>query len=248
MLSMDHLTSWINNRQLLSQIDPTDLNAVKDDIISNVFGGFDEMLKLILTKYNTLSLCQHHALETTLLTKQKGDVFDNYRKSEDRTISIANISDDCLSHICTFLDTQDRFIMQQSCRLFTVISRRESSFTSNSYFQYKGLHKITPNKQLLIDKLLSDDNIENIGAIQQIARYLKGIVSEKRYLHDIKGYSKSMSNIIRNIITNNILIDPSCLDLLIHELQPQNHEGNLLLPTAAKVLFVHFYLKILIRI
>ena len=59
MLSMDHLTSWINNQQLLSQIEPTDLEAVKDDIILNVFGGFDELLKLILNKYNTLSLLQH---------------------------------------------------------------------------------------------------------------------------------------------------------------------------------------------
>ena len=82
MLSMDHLTSWINNRQLLSQIEPVDLEAVKDDIILNVFGGFDELLKLILNKYNTLSLLQHHTLYTTLLTKYRGDIFDNYRQNE----------------------------------------------------------------------------------------------------------------------------------------------------------------------
>ena len=219
---------------------------------------------MILNKYNTLSLLQHHTLYTTLLTKYKGDIFDNYRQTQSNvTLSprsrdlhsiaiqtktkpystcIANISDDCLSHICTFLDPQSRFIMQQSCRLFTVISRRESSFTTGYTFQYKGFFKITPNKQLLIDKLLSDDNSMNLMAIQEIAHFTQlsniNLPIFTPYYRDIQSYSHDMPNIIRTIITKNVLNDPSCLDLLIYELHPQNHggNGNLLLSTAAKVL------------
>ena len=89
---MDSFSIWINNNQLIDLIGLNDLKDLQTDIIDAVFGGFKNMLRLLIKNYNKMSYEMNHKLYNTLLTKHDGgDIYDNYKN--ENSISIAKGAD-----------------------------------------------------------------------------------------------------------------------------------------------------------
>eukprot|EP01084_Bolivina_argentea_P281267 481211_1 len=219
---MDNFTTWINNNQLLNELSSNDLNQLQHIIIENVFGGFKNMLKHMMKDYTTLSLMKHNQLYNILLTKHDGAIYDNYRQKNDQ-LCIADVSDDCLLYIMQFLNSNNRFTIQQTCRLFAVLSRQESSFISNF-----ACYQIIPYKTKIIEGLLSDNKQQQLDSIQLLE------TAPQNFYFDIKNYSNAFSIKIKNIITNNLLNNESCSKLFILELN--HYFDKTLLPFAAIIL------------
>ena len=90
---MDYLTAWINNNQLIDRIGEEDLQNIQDDIIKNVFGGFKNMLQMVMADKNKMTYPMHDKLYNILQTEYGGiDFYDNYT-SNTRGSAI---------HICDF--------------------------------------------------------------------------------------------------------------------------------------------------
>ena len=219
---MDHLSAWINNNQLLDRIDSKEFNSLQDIIIGDVFGGFDKMLKCLMKNHKQLSLGTHCKLYNVLLTKHDSDIYDNYKSytstnsKQSKSLCIADVSDDCLTYIMKFLADPDLFSIQRTCRLFAIISRNETIF-GDEYFQSDLRdpfaddprimnYNITPNKTGIVTGLLSDNIEAKQKSMRQLVQMTKHIDTHS-YFDITKNYSTTLTNKLRNEITENILID-----------------------------------------
>ena len=129
----DHVSIWLSNRQLLEHID---IEQQQEFIIENVFGGFENILKILMRHKNALSLKQHIKLQQALTPKcNNPDICNNYQsnQSDNNKLCIGDIPNDCLSHIITFLKHQNKVTMQKTCRLFAILARQNKHLLSYVY-------------------------------------------------------------------------------------------------------------------
>eukprot|EP01084_Bolivina_argentea_P129368 228485_1 len=225
---MDQLSVWINNKQLLDMVTSKELESVQCRIIEEVFGGFDKMLQSLMHNYNQMTMQKHLSLYNILLTKHNGDIYDNY-KTNKRELCITDISDDCWTYIMKFMNHNDMYSVQQTCRLFAVVSRNETIFGHpNSYFSssvadlfesYPAFttYNITPNKIAIINGLLSNEETSKLKSI----KYISAFITNKHYgfYSDVKNYSQSLQKIIETHIVNNITTDENCIEIFNFELK-----------------------------
>eukprot|EP01084_Bolivina_argentea_P129367 228484_1 len=183
---MDHLSVWMNNKQLLAMITSKELELIQCRIIDEVFGGFNQMLQCLMNNSKQMTLQKHFLLYNILLSKHNGDIYSNYKinKFTNSKLCVTDISDDCWMYIMKFLNDNDMYSIQQTCRLFAVISRNETIFGStNKYFTSTDFsiprcmkYNITPNKIAIINGLLSNNNTAKLKSIQ----YLSIFVTKKK--------------------------------------------------------------------
>ena len=243
---MDHLTVWINNHQLLDRIDNNDLQSIQDVIIQNVFGGFDKLLLDLMKNYKQLSLEKQLKIYNILLTKHDEDMYDNYKsmtKGNNNKLCIFDVSDDCLIHIMKFLNDNDIYAVQQTSRLFAIISRNESIFDTTAYDEYFSAegydpfgfddprcinYSITPNKQLIINGVLSNDAKKKQSSINHLATMIR--CGDGKFLSHIKHHSKSLQLQLQNDILQNILIEKDYLTIFIYDFEktPNKHSLSIL--------------------
>ena len=95
---MDHLSAWIDNKQLMNQISNQSLLGLQNDIIQYVFGGFDEMLNQYFIKYPVL---RHKKLNQISSNKLDVEMYHNDEQNkenenkEEKKLHIFDIPNDC---------------------------------------------------------------------------------------------------------------------------------------------------------
>ena len=164
----DRLTLWIQNKQLIESIKKNnkEIESLQQDIIRNVFGNFQKLLQFLLRNVITLTIEKHQLLHNTLTNH----VIDDNDIDKNSKSLIATLPNDLLSYTMKFLEQNDRYIIQQCCRLFAITARKESSV--NTIYLDLPLMGITPYISTIIDGIQSDDNNLNLKSLQLYKTYM----------------------------------------------------------------------------
>ena len=163
---MDCISTWIQNRQFLDQIDDNKLDGMRDEIIDVMFASTKSLLEY----------CIHHVFNDMQQTKLNQILM----KLVDPVVNGNNLSltclpDDCLSHTMSFLSIYEKGTIQHCCRSLLITARKPSSccdpnnIESNLYgligyrIYHKGMEKL----------VLSDTTEDNIDAITLFNEHIK---------------------------------------------------------------------------
>eukprot|EP01084_Bolivina_argentea_P077467 140505_1 len=143
-MSCDQFALWLDNRDMIDELYDDTLIYNKQKIMQ-LFGGLREIIKLILQSSSMLNLLKHYRLFKMLTLfkteQQKHHKITNWfhsnneHKSIQNNISLCNLQTLCISSIYTFLNTNDHFSLQKTCKRLTIIGRKRESINSLSYKQ-----------------------------------------------------------------------------------------------------------------
>eukprot|EP01083_Nonionella_stella_P091123 254671_1 len=108
----DHLTIWCKNKQAMANLNLTDSqmksSGLQDEIIDGVFGGFRNVISLLLRVVGTHSMIM---LQSVLEAKSQ---------TQSQSPQMTELPIDCLCHSFQYLTTDDRITAQQCCRSFAI--------------------------------------------------------------------------------------------------------------------------------
>ena len=172
---MDPNTAWLTNHQLITSLGTSNLQDLQNDIIEQVFGGFENMLKLIIKNPQRISIEIHDKLYKILLTKHdESDIYNNYKSK------ISNLSNDTLVNIMSFCNEFDLYNLKQTCRLFAVIFHK---------FKAISISPKNPERLQIIQDIQSDDRVAASDGMDRMAYFLDTC---PQFYKDIKSYSISI--------------------------------------------------------
>ena len=196
----DHLSIWIQNKQLFEYMDKTNVSALQHDIIYNVFGGVIPLLNYLLQSRHTLdTLYQNKLYQTFVKYLNHSELFANYHTRSNQ-LSITNIPDECISSIMQFLGSNGRYIMQHCCRLFAINARHLLSL-NNINNDLKAI-QLSPKLSQIIQGILSNDNQQQTECMRLFKTYMTEYQwnmkrSIDRYQHGLR------KRFINMVITSN---------------------------------------------
>eukprot|EP01084_Bolivina_argentea_P291536 501060_1 len=164
----DALSIWIKNKQALENVDTELLLSIQQEIITEVFGGFDLLLQCLLRSYSTVPIQQQNKL-FSILSQYSTDNDKEFQAANNQCISILQLPDDCLSYTMKFLTNNDRHNAQFCCRLFAITARQESAV--NNIEKDFPLMGMVPFNGTIIEGIKSNQHEQNMKAIQLCAKY-----------------------------------------------------------------------------
>eukprot|EP01084_Bolivina_argentea_P064667 117911_1 len=163
-LTMDGLSIWIQNKQIIEQFNDEQLKFVQHDVINRVFGGLRTLLNMILDR---LTLTMQHKLFVTL-----SDAAESLQITETnnntKQIVIHDLPINIMSYTMRFLTSKDRYYSQQICRYFAIATRQKSAVNSIKELPMIG---IIPYKKKIIQCFSSENPNDNIKAINLCLQY-----------------------------------------------------------------------------
>ena len=200
--SMDHLSAWLKNKQLWQFIDKQNAKSMQNEIIQNLFTDFSGLMKHLLEHKYNLSALQQNQLCNILLnySSNSHDIFHNYRPKDDG-ITITSIPDHCLSYIMQFLTQNNRYVVQRTCRLFTIAIRQDGA-VNDIKDDFTSMYMV-PNLRKMIDGIASNDKDKNEQALQLFAKNmdnkgLRWILRSKIKYFDDEIWNKFMDLVLAN--------------------------------------------------
>eukprot|EP01084_Bolivina_argentea_P311074 538407_1 len=122
----DCLSTWIQNKKFISQINDGVLNELQDHIIHNVFGGFTNLLKSLLRDYNDTCLTHYQQLKLNNILSNIEP--HKVTPTKNDNLSLFMLSDDCFLNIMGFMDYKSKVILQYCCRTLLTISRKRCAW------------------------------------------------------------------------------------------------------------------------
>eukprot|EP01083_Nonionella_stella_P245510 853300_1 len=168
----DHLTIWCKNKQAMANLNLTDSqmksSGLQDEIIDGVFGGFRNVISLLLRVVGTHSMIM---LQSVLEAKSQ---------TQSQSPQMTELPIDCLCHSFQYLTTDDRITAQQCCRSFAIAARDELA-VNNAMELY--VMKVVPNIANIIDAFEHRQDVQPF-----IVRLWKHVsFSSKYYFFSPKG-------------------------------------------------------------
>ena len=200
--TMDHFSAWIKNKQLWQYIDKPDIDKLQNDIINNIFGGFKLFIDHLLDNQYHLSVLQQNKLYHILSNHSSNsyDIFHNYHTDDNNDkISITSIPDQCLSYIMQFLTQNNRYMVQQTCRLFAISIRQEGA-VNNVEKDFNSM-KMIPNMKIMIENIASHDKDRNKTSLEIFAKYMhknRWILANK-----LKNYDQTLWHRFQELVLSN---------------------------------------------
>ena len=238
----DHLQAGITNKKLLEKVEVGE--ELQNSIIENVFNGFENMLNLLMTKYDALSLQQHHRLTEQLELEETVNTINN---NENETLPFFNTPDDCMQIICSFLKQSDYITLHNICRDSVATLRR----IQNNYIKFTG-NKTISDKKIILERLTSGSKELQLSALEVLsANVCRGRCSVYRrftkclHYEDIRKYSANIPGALVKVAVTNFLkpqqgslLRESAVNVLILEItQMSNQQALQLVPEVIKSCF-----------
>eukprot|EP01084_Bolivina_argentea_P228304 385624_1 len=161
LLNKDYLSTWIQNKQFISQINDDTLNKLQNDIINNVFGGFSKLLKALLKHYE--DKCMTYSQQLTLNNILSIVDPNNTQTTYNNKCSLLMLPDDCIINAMKYLDYNSKLALQYTCRTLSIITRKPTVWNNQT-----DLTLIGANTHNIASMILSDNVNDNIDAIEWI--------------------------------------------------------------------------------
>eukprot|EP01084_Bolivina_argentea_P297367 512282_1 len=156
----DCLSTWIQNKLFLSQIDNSKINELQNHIISNVFGDFNGLLSSLLKYYDDRCMTHLQQLKLNNILSKVDPTSINTTVKNNKSLTI--LPDDCIINIMGFMDYKSKVILQYCCRTLLTISRKPCAWN------IKHLTLIGSYKNTIASLILSDDLQDNIHVMMMM--------------------------------------------------------------------------------
>eukprot|EP01084_Bolivina_argentea_P108254 193460_1 len=201
-LSMDRLSLFIQNKQLLDQFDDDQLQFVQYHIINHVFGGLRPLLNMLLAK---LTITTHHKLYIELShVKENINIQNSTNNSNTQSLSVINIlPKNVMSYTMSYLTSKERCYTQQVCRLFAIATRQELSV--NCISEQLPLMGLIPYQKSIIKYFSSDVATDNLAAINLCLKYRSRfpLVGPKSLLQKLFQFKEKFYEQIESVMIEN---------------------------------------------
>eukprot|EP01084_Bolivina_argentea_P297368 512286_1 len=162
----DCLSTWIQNKLFLSQIDNSKINELQNHIISNVFGDFNGLLSSLLKYYDDRCMTHLQQLKLNNILSKVDPTSINTTVKNNKSLTI--LPDDCIINIMGFMDYKSKVILQYCCRTLSIIARKPLGPNNNT----KYLMSIGSYKHTIASLILSNNFNDNITAVEMINQYV----------------------------------------------------------------------------
>ena len=166
-MDIDGISTWIQNRQFLDQIEDGKLDEMRDEIIETLFGSTKALIKHCIGRL--------HLVFSDTQQSKLNKILVNLVEPIDNNLSLTCLPDDCLSHTLSFLSIYEKGTVQHCCRSLLIAARKPSSccdpnnIESNLY-ELKG---VSVYQRKIAKLILSDKADDNLQAVASLNEYIK---------------------------------------------------------------------------
>ena len=162
--STDATSMLIQNIQLLEKLNPSQLQSLQNDIINHVFGGFQSLCNFLFKPtIKIITIEMQHKLHQLLTNTVEEDPIPS------TLLKVTDLPNDCLSYMMRFLSPTERATIQICNRHLAITARQESSV--NDIEKELPMMNMMPYKSTIINKILSNDEDENVDGVKLYAKY-----------------------------------------------------------------------------